>query len=107
MDRLKQPGKLVIWAVNIDSTKSRGEGRKLSKGLAVQAPRLDEIKEATTRLSLDAELAPGKSRPNLWWEKSGYVVLPKSNSRTALMRSLASEIKKIRAAKIVQDKDRR
>ena len=97
----------MIWAADIDSTKSRNEGRKLSKGLAVQAPRLDEIKEATTRLSLDAELAPGKSRPNSWWEKSGYVILPKNNSRTALMRSLASEIKKIRAAKTTQEKDRR
>jgi len=107
LDRLKQPGKRVIWPANIDSTKSRNEGRRLAKGSAVQAPRLEEIKEASTRLSLDAELAPGKSRPSSWWEKAGYVILPKNDSRAALMRSLASEIRKIRAAKTAQEKDHR
>ncbi|OFX15409.1 hypothetical protein A3K71_00175 [archaeon RBG_16_50_20] len=104
---MKQPGKRVIWPANLDSTKSREEGRKLAKGLAVQAPRLEEINEAATRLSLEAEVAAGKSRPRSWWEKGGYVILPKNDARTTMLRSLASEIKKIRAAKSSQEKTRK
>lgn len=106
---MKQQGRLVVWPSELDSAKSRREGRKVAKGSAVQAPRLEEMNEAAKRLSLEAELAPGKSRPNAWWEKGGYVILPKNDSgtRTALLRSLASEIRRIRAAKASQEKPRK
>ena len=107
MNRLKQPGKLIIWPSDLDSTKSRKEGRKLSKGAAVQVPRLDELNEAASRLSLEPELAPGKARPSSWWEKGGYIVLPKTESRTRVLRSLASEVKKSRALKASHEKPKK
>jgi len=104
---LKQPGKLVIWPSDLDATKSRKEGRKLSKGAAVQVPRLEEINEAALKLSLETELAPGKARPSSWWEKGGYIILPKNESRTMVLRSLASEIRKARASKASQEKPKK
>ena len=102
---MKLSGKTVVWPAYIDSTKSRREGRKLSKGLSVQIPRLDELSEAARRLSLQAEVVHGKSRPNAWWEKGGYLILPKKNPKTDLARSLANEIRKIRTAKAGQEKE--
>jgi signal recognition particle subunit SRP19 len=106
---LKITGKIVVWPANLDSTKSRTEGRKISKGLAIQTPRLEEMSEAAKRLSsgAEAEFVPGKSRPNLWWEKSGYAILAKKGSRISFTRELASEIKKIRATKAEQDSHKR
>lgn len=100
---MKSPGKIVVWPVNLDSAKSRIEGRKVAKGLAIQAPRLEEINEAAIRLSLEAELVPGKSRPSSWWEKAGYVIVTKNETKTNVFRALAGEIGKIRAAKVERE----
>lgn len=104
---MKLQGKVVIWPANLDSTKSRKEGRKLTKAYAIQMPRLDEIGEATKRLSLDIELVPRKSRPANWWEKTGYMIIPKKATRTQLLRALASEIKTTRGAKKASEKERK
>jgi signal recognition particle subunit SEC65 len=91
----------------LDSAKSRKEGRKLAKGIAVQAPKLEEIIEASKRLSLDFEPMTGKARPICWWEKGGYLTVPKRGTRNELLRSLTDQIKEIRNAKRVLEKDRR
>jgi len=96
---LKLRGKIVIWPASIDSTKSRRKGRKLPKSAALQSPRLEEISGAAKRLSLEPELVPGKSRPSTWWEKGGYLIFPKNEYRMTLLRSLASEVRKARAAR--------
>jgi signal recognition particle subunit SRP19 len=104
---LKLHGKVVVWPANLDSSKSRKEGRKLAKGLAIQAPRLEELHEAARRLAMEAEPTPGKSRPGIWWERGGYLTFPKKDSRTSLLRSLAGEVKRIRAAKVGHEKERK
>ncbi len=95
---MKLDGKILVWPANLDSSKTRLEGRKLPKGQSVQAPRVDELAEAARRLSIQAEITPQKSRPRNWWERTGYITVPKT-PRTELLRSLASEVRKIRAAK--------
>jgi signal recognition particle subunit SRP19 len=103
---LKISGRIIVWPANLDSVKSRTEGRKVAKGLAIPAPRLDEINEAAKRLFLEAELVPGKSRPSFWWEKGGYVILSKKGPKASVLRSLGGEMKKTRAAR-GEDKDHR
>jgi len=95
---LKLQGKMVVWPGNLDSSKSRKAGRKLPKASAIQAPRLEEINDAAERLSFEAEIVPAKSLPGSWWEKGGYAILRKKGPKGTLLRSLASEIKKARAA---------
>lgn len=104
---MKQPGKLVIWPSELDSTKSRKEGRKLPKSAGVQVPRLEEISDAAAKLSLEAELAIAKARPNSWWEKGGYAILPKNESRMVVLRSVAAEIKRARALKASHEKPKK
>ena len=87
--------------------KTRRQGRRLVKGQAVQAPRLDELIEASKRLSLEVESTPGKARPGMWWEKSGYMILPQQKNKHELLHSLSNEVRKIRAAKSAQEKERK
>ena len=96
---MKLHGKVIVWPANLDSTKTRRTGRKLTKGASLQAPRLEEISEAAKRLSLEPELVPAKSRPSTWWEKGGYLIFPKNEKRTVLLRSLALEVRKGRVAR--------
>jgi signal recognition particle subunit SRP19 len=103
---LKLDGKRVIWPANIDSTKSRLEGRKITKGQAVQSPKIEELIEAARRLSIETEIAQQKSRPRTWWEKTGYIIISKTKSRTEVLRLLTTEIRKTRAIK-PEDKARK
>ncbi len=98
---------MVVWPANLDSTKTRKQGRKLTKGAAVQIPRLEEIHDAATKLSIEAEIVPAKAKPSIWWEKSGYAIFPKKDVKTELLRSLASEIRKGRIARAEPEKTRR
>ena len=93
---------MILWPANIDSTKSRMQGRKIAKGSAVQTPRLDEINEAVRKLDMDGETTPGKARPRSWWEKNGYLIVAKKNPKSELLRNVATEIKRIRAARSTQ-----
>ena len=101
---MKLHEKSVIWPANLDSTKSRKAGRKLAKGSALQTPRFEELRDAATQLAIEHEAVGGKSRPNSWWEKGGYLIVPKANPRSKLLRSLATEIRKQRVTK---EKDRK
>jgi signal recognition particle subunit SRP19 len=101
---LKLHGKAVIWPANLDSTKSRKRGRKLAKGSALQTPRLEELGDAANQLSIEHEVVAGKSRPSTWWEKGGYLIVPKATPQSKLLHSLASEIRKQRVSK---EKDKR
>ena len=96
---MKLHGKMVIWPANLDSTKTRRTGRKLTKTHAVQSPRLEELREAATTLSIEHELTSGKSRPNTWWEKGGYLIITKTTRKSELLRSLATEVRKQRSMK--------
>jgi signal recognition particle subunit SRP19 len=98
---------MVVWPANLDSSKSRRNGRKITKGAGIQAPRLEEIHEAAGRLSLDPEIVLAKSRPRTWWEKGGYAILAKKGVKADLLRSLAGDIKKARSVKAGQEKERK
>ncbi len=98
---------MVVWPTNLDSTKTRKQGRKLTKGAAVQTPRLEEIHDAATKLSIEVEIVPAKAKPAIWWEKSGYAILPKKSVKAEILRSLASEIRRARIARAEPEKTRR
>ncbi len=98
---------MVVWPANLDSTKTRKQGRKLTKGAAIQTPRLEEISEAASKLAMEAEVVPAKARPRTWWEKGGYAILPKKTTKVELLRSLASEIRKARLSRTEPERARK
>lgn len=97
---MKKSGRIVIWPAALDSTKSRSQGRCLTKPLAVQSPRIDELELAAKKLSLEPELSRNSALPFRWWEKTGYVVVKRGDkSRSRILRDLAAQIVKTRQTK--------
>jgi signal recognition particle subunit SRP19 len=94
---VKLHGKMIIWPSNLDCTKTRKGGRKLSKAQSVQSPRLEELNEAAKALAIEHEIVAGKSRPPAWREKGGYLIVTKSTPKSEALRSLASEVRKLRS----------
>jgi signal recognition particle subunit SRP19 len=85
----------VIWTVNLDSRKTRSEGRKIPKEFAVPNVKLAELIEACKELGLQFEVEE-KRYPKCWWEEGGRVVVPKTKSKIKLMIEIAKKIAEIR-----------
>jgi len=93
---MKDKGKLVIWPVYIDQTKSRSSGRIISRKNAIKEPHLNEIKEAAIKLGLNPEVEPEKAYPKSWWEVSGRVLVDDKGPKSVIAKQIASAIKKMR-----------
>jgi len=97
---LKQPGKIVVWPANIDRGKTRKQGRKLSKSLSTDSPRLAEIEAALKSIPLTFQSKPSSPRPGMWWEKTGYLLVDKGVlSRTDVLKAIAKYVAKSKLGK--------
>ncbi|MGQ9759322.1 MAG: signal recognition particle subunit SRP19/SEC65 family protein [Candidatus Methanomethylicaceae archaeon] len=79
----------VIWASDFDSQRSRMEGRRVPKSLAVESPSIEEIFEACKALGLDPILERDKRLPRSNWEKSGRVLVKKVGKKTDTLLKIA------------------
>jgi signal recognition particle subunit SRP19 len=93
---VKNPGHIVIWPSHIDSTKTRGQGRKLPIPRSINQPNLREIIQAATTLGYGPEHTEKSAQPSLHWEKVGYVTVKKNGSKAVMLKSIAGEIVKMR-----------
>ena len=81
-----ESGRIIIWPVYIDSTRTQAEGRRIPKETAVSSPKLREISRAAGKLGLIL-VEKDKSYPKLWWEKSGRVIVDgKMSKREIILR---------------------
>lgn len=86
----------VIWPVYLDSTKSRKQGRRIPKSIAVEAPKLQEIEQATRLLGYSPEAKPELAYPKMGWEKKGCVLVEKRDSKNKVLRKIAERINALR-----------
>ncbi|MBS7655475.1 signal recognition particle protein Srp19 [Candidatus Bathyarchaeota archaeon] len=94
---MKKPGKIVVWPANIDLKKTRSKGRKISKKMAVESPKLEEIIEASRKLGLNPIPASQAALPKEWWNKTGYVIVErKDKGKIQVLKSIAVEVNKNR-----------
>jgi signal recognition particle subunit SRP19 len=105
---LKRPGFLIVWPAHIDSSKTRGQGRRLPVSRAVKQPSLKEVWQAAMSLGYSPETKEKAARSGSPWEKTGYVTVKKAGQRSILLKGIASEIVKTRQkeAQAVEPKKR-
>ncbi|MCJ7505509.1 signal recognition particle protein Srp19 [Candidatus Bathyarchaeota archaeon] len=97
---MKQPGKMIVWVANVDRSKTRHQGRRISKSLSVDSPRLSEMENAAKSASLAPLAKTGSARPGTWWDKTGYVVVDRGNlSRTEILKTIAKHMTKEKQSK--------
>jgi len=94
---MRKQNKVVLWPAYFDSTKTRLEGRRIPKGLAVTSPRLDELQKAAERCGMQPEVVSDVKHPHAPWQKAGFLFVPKSTSKTHIIRKVAKELLNIRA----------
>lgn len=94
--RSKKPF-LIFWPQYFDAKRSRGNGRRLSKMLAIEKVTTTEIVKAARRLGYAAEKEGNYRYPKTWWEDPGRVVInTKGKKKSKVILEVAKEIRKMR-----------
>jgi len=94
---VRKQDKAIIWPAYFDLTKTRKEGRRVPKSLAVQHPKIDEVKMAVERLGLEHELAPEAGYPKTPWLKTGRIMVEKIGSKEKVIVKIAKQLLKMRS----------
>ncbi|MGQ9624624.1 MAG: signal recognition particle subunit SRP19/SEC65 family protein [Candidatus Bathycorpusculaceae bacterium] len=97
---MRKQDKLIIWPAYFDSTKTRGEGRRISKILAVPSPKITEIKDAVEKLGLECEILLDAGYPKTPWLKTGMLLVRKSEAKDKILKKIAKNLQKIRSVTV-------
>jgi signal recognition particle subunit SRP19 len=90
--------RIVVWPEYLDSTRTRGMGRRVSLAEAVKKPSLHEVYNAALDLGLNAETVEAKY-PRNWMYSRGYVLVDKRYPKTKLLRLIAGKIREHRSSR--------
>ena len=87
--------KYILWPVYFDKRRSRGDGRRVAKDIAVPNASIEEIMKAAKKIGLNPQ-KEDKAYPGRWWKKEGRVIVDKIGKKTKILRDIATEIAKNR-----------
>ncbi|WEL18218.1 MULTISPECIES: signal recognition particle subunit SRP19 [unclassified Halorhabdus] len=71
----------VIWPAALDAERTRSEGRRVSKDLAVEEPTVEEIAKAVQQVGYDAVIEREKTYPREY-ETRGRVLVKDADDAT-------------------------
>ena len=94
---MRQQDKIIIWPTYFDSTKTRNDGRRVSRNLAVASPKIIEVKEAAEKLGLAHELVANVGYSKTPWLKTGMVLVKKKGSKGQVVLLIAKQLMKMRS----------
>ena len=94
---MRKLDKAIIWPIYFDCAKTRKDGRRVPKNIAVQSPKIAEIKEATDKLGLQNEVNLEAHFPKMPWAKSGMLLVEKKEAKEKIIQKLAKQLLKIKS----------
>jgi len=100
---MRKQDKIIIWSAYFDATKTRKEGRRIPKSLAVPSPRILEIKDAAEKLGLEHELVENAGYSKTPWMKTGMLLAKKNEAKDKTIRRIARQLVKIRSISVKKD----
>lgn len=95
---MRKLDKAIIWPIYFDTSRTRKEGRRVPKNIAVQFPKIDEIKQAADKLGLENEVNLEAHFPKKHWAKTGMLLVEKKEAKEKIIQKLAKQLVKIKSA---------
>jgi signal recognition particle subunit SRP19 len=95
---LRKQDKVIIWPAYFDVARSREDGRRVPRSIAVASPKIAEVKEAAQKLSLAFELFPEAGYPKASWLKTGMALVEKKGSKNQTIMMIAKQLLTMRSA---------
>ena len=93
---MRKLDKAIIWPIYFDASKTRKEGTRVAKPLAVQSPKIDEIKLAVDRLGLKNEVRLEAHYAKTHWSKSGMLLVEKKEPKEKILQKIAKQLIRIK-----------
>jgi signal recognition particle subunit SRP19 len=94
---MQKQDKFIIWPAYFDQTKTRKNGRRVTKSLAVQHPKIAEVTMAVEKLGLKHEVAAEAGYTKTPWLKTGKILVEKRGSKEQVIRKIANQLLKVRS----------
>jgi len=83
---------VVVWPEYFDLRRSRSQGRRVSKSLAIPNPTTESIAKALARLGLDFKIEEEKAYPGNWFHHKGRALVENSMPKGELLRKIAERM---------------
>jgi signal recognition particle subunit SRP19 len=93
---MRKQNKIFLWPIYFDANKTRTDGRRIPKKLAVSAPKLEELQMSAKRLGLQPEVISDAAHPSSPRQRTGLVVVPKKESKGKTLKKIAEELSRLR-----------
>lgn len=88
----------ILWTAYFDAKKSRGDGRRVPRDLAVEEPTVDEIAQAVQQVGYDAVIERDVTYPREPWQSDGRVIVrgADNESKNDLVQAVGAYLQIIR-----------
>jgi len=93
------PRRLVLWPLYFDARRSREEGRRVPRHLAVEGPSVEEIARAAKAAGYQVEVDLEARHPSTWFEERGRVIVFSDEPKTAVIRRVAVKLRQLRSSR--------
>lgn len=93
---MRKQDKAIIWPAYFDASKSRKDGRRVPKNMAVVSPKIGELQEAAMKLGLHGEVVEEAGYAKTPWSKSGMMLVEKKCAKEQIIKKLARQLVKLR-----------
>jgi signal recognition particle subunit SRP19 len=84
---------IVLYPAYFDVGRSRDEGRRVAKKVAVESPTVQEVASAARALGLEPKVEEDRAFPATPWKKDGRVLVRADFFKTSVVRKVAERIK--------------
>ncbi len=84
---------IVLYPAYFDLRRSRQEGRRVPKGLAVEGPTTEEIEKAAKALGLKPKVEPDHAFPSSHWRPEGRVLVRADYFKSSVIRKVAERMR--------------
>lgn len=91
---MREAKSFLVWPEYFDSKRTRSEGRRVPKRMAVDFPKAVDIAEAAKKLGLNSTVEYEGVYPRSW-RKSGKVRVEKRWSKAETLRQIAKKMKSL------------
>lgn len=85
---------ITVWPQYLDKNLSLNEGRKVSKEIAVEDPKLQDIEKALKNLPYSTQKE--RAYPSKWYEKSGRILVESDKSKLELLKEISLKLQEIK-----------
>jgi signal recognition particle subunit SRP19 len=99
---MRKQDKAIVWPAYFDVSKTRKEGRRVPKSLAVQSPKIVEVAAAAASLGLKHDIVVDAGYPKTPWVKTGMLMVEKAGSKEQTVKRIAKQLLKVRSSALPQ-----